>query len=162
MRFPHVCGHHLDPRTPLLFFSHPVMPDSLQPPGLQHTRLLCPSLSPGVCSNSCSLSQWCHPNIPPSVTSFSSCLQSFLASGLFLVSWLFASGGQALELSFSISPCSQYSGSISFRIDWFDLLAAQGTLKSIVQHHSWKTSFFGTQPSLWLNSHIHTWLLEKP
>ena len=63
--------------------------------------------------------------------------------------------------SFSISLCNEYSGLISFRIDWFDLFAVQGILKSLLQHHSSKHQFFGTQPSLWSNSHIHTWLLEK-
>ena len=64
--------------------------------------------------------------------------------------------------SFSISPSNEYSGLTSFRIDWFNLLAVQGTLKSLFQHHNLKASFFGAQPSLWSNSHIHTWLLEKP
>ena len=63
---------------------------------------------------------------------------------------------------FNISPSSEHPGLISFRMDWLDLLAVQGTLKSLLQHHSSKASFFGTQVSLWFNSHIHTWLLEKP
>ena len=63
---------------------------------------------------------------------------------------------------FSISPSSEYWGLISCRMDWFDLLAVQGTLKSLLQHHSSKHQFFSTQPSLWSNTHIHTWLLEKP
>ena len=62
---------------------------------------------------------------------------------------------------FSISPATEYSVLISIRIDWLDLLAVQGTLKSLLQHHSVKATFFGTQPSLWSNSHIHTWLLKK-
>ena len=65
------------------------------------------------------------------------------------------------SFSFSISPSNEYSGLIFFRIDQFDL-AVQGTLKSLLQHTVWKHQFFGTQPSLWSNSHIHTWLLEKP
>ena len=66
------------------------------------------------------------------------------------------------SFSFSISPSNEYSGLISFRIDWFDLLAVQGTLKSLPQHHSSKAyQFLGTQPSLWCNSHIRTWLLEN-
>ena len=64
--------------------------------------------------------------------------------------------------SFSISPSNKYSGLSSFRIDWFHLLAVQGTLKSLLQHHSSKASILQCQPSLWSNSHIHTWLLEKP
>ena len=66
------------------------------------------------------------------------------------------------SFSFSISPSSEYSGVISFRIDWFDFFAVQGTLKSLLQHHSSKASALSAQPSLWSNSHIHTWLLEKP
>ena len=104
--------------------------------GLQHGRLPCPSLSPGACSNSCPLSQWCHPTISSSVVPFS-CLQSFTASGFFsnesvlLIRW-----PKYWSFSFSISPSSEYSGLISFRIVWFDLLAVQGTLKSLLQHHS--------------------------
>ena len=64
--------------------------------------------------------------------------------------------------SFSISPSSEYAGLISFRINWLDLLAVQGTLKSLLQHHSSKASIFGAQLSLWSNTHIHAWLLEKP
>ena len=107
---------------------------SLQPHGLQHTRLSCPSLSPGVCSNSCALSRLCHPTISPSVTLFSSCLQSFPASGSFPVSQLLKVWG------FSISPSNEYSGLISFRTDWFDLLAVQENLKSLLQHHNSKAS----------------------
>ena len=66
------------------------------------------------------------------------------------------------SFSFSISPSNEYSGLISFRIDWLDLLAVQGTLKSLLQQHSSKASILGAQPSLWSNSHIHTWPLEKP
>ena len=114
------------------------MYDSLWP---HEIRLPYPSLSPWVCSNSCPLSQWCHPTISSSVTSFS-CPQSFPASGSFPKNWLFASGGQSIgvSFSFSISPSNECSGFISFRIDWFDLLAIQGTLKSLLQHHSSKTS----------------------
>ena len=114
------------------------MSDSLWPHGLQHTRLPCPSPSPGACSNSCPFSWWCHPTISSSVVPFSSCLQSFPASGSFPMSWFFASGGQSIGVSASIiSPSNEYSGLISFRIDWFDL-AVQGTLKSLLQHHSSK------------------------
>ena len=66
------------------------------------------------------------------------------------------------SFSFSISPSNEYSGLISFRIDWFDLLVVQGTLKSLIQNHIQRHQFFGTQLSLWSNSHIHIWLLEKP
>ena len=90
----------------------------------------------GACSNSCPSSWWCHPTISSSVVPFCSCLQSFPASGSFLMSQFFTSGGQ----SFSISISNEYSGLMSFRIDWFDLLAVQGTLKSLLQHHSSKAS----------------------
>ena len=128
---------------------------------LQHTRFPCPLLSPGVYSNSCPLSQWCHPNISSSVTPFSSCPQFFSASGSFPMSHLFSSGGQSLELQFSTGPFSEYSGLISFRIDWFDLLAVQGTLKSLLQHRSAKASMLWCSAFFIVNSHIHTWLLEK-
>ena len=108
------------------------MSNSLEPHGLQCTRLLCPSLYPRVCSNSCPLSRWCHPTISSFVTCFSSYPQSFPASESFPMSWLFASSGQ------SIGPSA--SGLISLRIDWIDLLAVRGTLKSLLEHHSWKAS----------------------
>ena len=130
------------------------MSNSLQPHGLQHTRLPYPSLSPGVCLKLGPLSQWCHPAISSSVTPFSSCPQSFPASRSFPVSQLFASGGQKYwSFSFSTSPSNKYSGLISFRIDWFDLLVVQGTLKSLLQHHSsnasilWCSAFFMAQLS---------------
>ena len=91
-----------DPLRELLF-SHSVVSDSLRPCGLQHTRLPCPSLSPGVCPNSCPLSWWCHPTISFSVDPFSSSLRSFPASGSFQMSWLFASGGQSIGASVSAS-----------------------------------------------------------
>ena len=87
----------------LLLFSRIVLSDSLRPHGLQHTRFLCPSLSPRVCSNSCPLSWWCYPTISFSITFFSSCPESFPASGSFPVSWLFASGGQSIRTSASAS-----------------------------------------------------------
>ena len=125
----------------LLLFSCLVISNSLRPHELQHTRLPSPSLTPGVCSNSCPWNQWCHPTISLSVIPFSSCLQSFPALGSFLMSWLFASGGQSIGASASaISPSSEYWGLISFRTDWFDLLAVQGTLKSLLQHRSSRAS----------------------
>ena len=108
---------------------------TLWPHGLQHTMLPCPS--PRPYSNSCLSSWWCHPPISSSVISFS-CLQSFPASGSFPMSRFFLSGGQ--NFSFSISPSNEYSGLISFRMDWLDLLAVQGTLKSLLQYHSSKAS----------------------
>ena len=95
----------------------------------------------------------CHPTISSSVVPFSSCLQSSPASGSFQMSQLFASGGQSISFSFSISPSNEYSGLISFRMDWLDLLAVQETLKSLLQHHSskasvlWCSAFFVVQLS---------------
>ena len=93
------------------------MYDSLQPHGLQHARLPCPLLCPRVCSNSCPLSQWCHPAISFSAILFSSCPQSFPASGSSPKSRLFISSGQFWNFSFSTSPSNEYSGLISFRIE---------------------------------------------
>ena len=87
----------------------------------------------GVYSNSCPLSQWCHPTTSSSVNPFFSSFQSFPASGSFPMSWLFTSGAKYWSFSFSISHSNEYSGLISFRIEWFDVLAVQGTLKSLLQ-----------------------------
>ena len=115
---------------------------SLQLHGLQHARLPCPSPSPGACSNS--LSQWCHPTISSSVVPFSSCLQSFPASGSFSnESVLCLRWPKYWSFNFSISPSNGYSGFISFKMDWFYLLAIQGTLKSLLQHHGSKISILG-------------------
>ena len=127
------------------------MSNSLQPHGLQHTRLPCPSLSPRVCSNSCSLSWWCHRTISSSVVPFSSSLQSFPASGSFPMSQVFASGGQSIGASESILPMNIQ--------DWFplelsDLISLQSKgfprvfYTTTVQRHK----FFHAQPSLWSNS----------
>ena len=93
-----------------------------------------------VHSNSRSSSWWCHPAISSSVIPFSSCPQSLPASGSFPMSQLFAWGGQGRSFSFSISPSKEHPGLISFRMDWLDLLAVKGTLKSLLQHHSSKAS----------------------
>ena len=122
-------------------FHRSVISDSLWPDGLQHARPPCPSPTPGVYPNSCPLSQWCHPTISSSVVPFSH-LQSFLASGSFQKSQLFASGGQSIGFSFSLSLSNEYSGLISFRMDCLDLLAVQGTLKSLLQHHTSKASIY--------------------
>ena len=108
-------------------------------PWMQHTRLPCPSPTPRVHPNPCPLSQWCHPTISSSVIAFS-CLQSSLASGSFPISQFFASGAQVLEFQLHHQSFQEYSGLISFRIDWFGLLAAQETLKGLLQHHSSKAS----------------------
>ena len=124
-----------------LLLSHSVTSDSLWLRGLKHTRLPWSSLSLGVCLNSFPLSRWCHPTISSSVTPFSSCPQSFLASGSFPMSQLFTSGSWSIgALSFSISPSNDYLGLISFRVDWFNLLAVQGILKGLLQHRSLKAS----------------------
>ena len=123
-------------------FSRSVMSDSLWPHGLQHARPPCPSPTPGVYSNSCPLSWWCHPTISSSVFSFSSHLQCFPASGSFPMSQFFLHirWPKYWSFSFNISPSNEYSGLISFRMDWLDLLAVQGTPKSLPQHHSSKAS----------------------
>ena len=124
-----------------LLFRHSVASNSLWPHGLQQARLPCHSLSPGVCSNSCPLRQWCHPTISSSVVPFSSCLWSFSASRVFSSeSALHIRWPKYWSFSFSISPSDEYSWLITFRIDWFDLLAVQGTLRNLLQHHSSKVS----------------------
>ena len=122
-----------------VLYSRSVVSDSLQPHALQYARLPCPSPTPGACSNSCPLSRWCHPTISSSVDPFSSRLQSFSASGSFEpvlhIRW-----SKYWSFNFSISPSKEYSGLISFRIDWLHFLTVQGTLKSLLQHHSSKAS----------------------
>ena len=120
-------------------FRSSVISDSLQPMDCS-TTLPCLSPTSGAYSNSCSLSQWCHPTILSSVIPFSSRLQSFLASGSFPMSQFFTSGGQSIGVSASASVLPMNIGLISFRMDWLDLLAVQGTLKSLLQHHSSKAS----------------------
>ena len=112
-------------------FSHSVVSNSLQPHGLQHNRLPCPSPTPEVYSNSRTSCRWCHLTIPSFVMPFSSLLQSFPASGSFSnESVLCINWPKYLSFSFSISPSNEYSGLISFRMDWLDLLAVQETHKS--------------------------------
>ena len=124
-----------------LQFSCSVVSNSLWPHRLQHTRLLFPSPTPEAHTNSCPWHQWCHPTISSSIIPFSSCLQSFPASGSFQMSQLFASRWPKYwTFSFNISPSSEYPGLISFRMDWLDLLTVQGTLKSLLQNHSAKAS----------------------
>jgi len=120
--------------------------------GLHHTRPPCPSPTPEVYSNSCPLSRWCHPIISSSVVPFSG-LQSFPASGSF--PWVGSSHqvAKVWSFSFSISPYNEYSGLISFMMDWLDVLAVQGTLKNFLQHHGskasilWCSAFFIVQLS---------------
>ena len=142
-------------------FSHSVVSDSLWPHGLQHVRPPCPSPTPGVYSNSCPLSRWCHPTISSSVIPFSSHLQSFPASGSFQMSQFFASGGQSIGVSASVLPMHIQ--------DWFPLglsalisLQSKGLSRVFSNTTLQKHQFFSTQPSLWSSSHIHTWPLKKP
>ena len=118
------------------------MSNSLWPHGQEHVRLPCPSPSLGVYSNSGPSRRCCHPTISSSVIPFSSRLQSFPASGSFHESVLHIRWPNYGSFSFSISPSNEYSGLISFRMDWLVLLAVQGTLKSLLQHHSSKASIF--------------------
>ena len=124
------------------------MSDPLRPHELQHNRPPCPSLSPWVFSNSCTLNPWYHPTISSSVVPFSSCLQSFPASGSFPIRW-----PKYWSFSCTISPANEYSGLISYRTDWFGLLAVQGNLKSLLQHINskasvpWCSAFFVVQLS---------------
>ena len=104
----------------MLFFSHSVVSNSLWPHGMQHARHPCCSPSPRACSDSCPLSWWCHPTISSSVIPFSSCLQSFQASGSFpMKSALRISWPKHWSFNFSLSPSNEYSGSVSFKVDWF-------------------------------------------
>ena len=206
----------------LLLFSCKVMSDSLWSHGLKHARLLYPPPSPRLCSNSCSLSQWCYLTISSSVTPFSFCLQSFPASVQFSCSvesnsswphgpaslsitnsrsWLKLISIESVmpsnqfilccplllpplilpsirvfsnesvlhngwpkywSFSFNMIPSNEHPGLISFRMDWLDPLAVQGTLKSLLQHHSSKTSILYCSAFFIVQSHIHTWPLEKP
>ena len=123
----------------ILYICCSVTSDSLWPHGLQHARLLWPSPTARAYSNSCPMSRWCHPTILSSVIPFTSCLQSFPASGSFLRVGSWHQVAKGLELQLQINPSNEYSGLISFRMDWLDLLV-QGTLKSLLQHHSSKAS----------------------
>ena len=134
-------------RTESVQFSCSVMSNSMQPDGLQHARPPCPSPTPRVYLNSCPLSWWCHPSISSSVVPFSSCLQSFPASGSFLMNQLFVSGGQSIGASASVFPVNIQ--------DWFPLgwtgwisLLSKGLSRvfsnTTVQTHQ----FFGAQNSL--------------
>ena len=145
-------------------FSHSVISDSLQPHESQHARPPCPSPTPGVSPNSCASNRWCHPAISSSVVPFSSCPQSLPASGSFPMNQLFAWSGQSIGVSASVSvlPMHTQDWSPLGWTDWLDLLAVQGTLKSLLRHHSLKHQFFGAQLFSQSNSHIHTWPLEKP
>ena len=166
-RCPHLqCECQLEEQNNVLLFSYSVVSDSLQPHGLQHPSLPCPSPSPclHLCSNSCLLNQWCHSTISSSIIPFSSCLQSFPASGSFPMSWIFESDGQSIGASASASVLPMNSQG------WFPLgltglisLLSKGLWivfsSTTVQRHQ----FFSAQPFLLSSSHICTWLtMEKP
>ena len=113
---------------------------SLWPHGMQHIRLPCPSPTPRACSNSCPSSHWCHPTIPSCcplllLPSIFSSIRVFSSESVLSIRW-----PKYWSFSFSISPSKEYSGLISFRTDWFHLLAVQGTLKNLLQHYSSKAS----------------------
>ena len=135
-------------------FSHSVMSNILRPHRLQHTGPPCPSTTPRVYSDSCPLSRWCHPTIsssvntlllPPAIFSSIRVLSNQL---VLLIRW-----PKYWSFRFNISPSSENSGLISFRMDWFDLLAVQGTLESLLRYHSskasilWRSTFFTVQLS---------------
>ena len=132
------------------------MSDSLQPHGLQHTRPPCPSSAPRVYSNSCPLSRRCHPTISSSVIPFSSCLQSFPASGPFQMSQLFASGGQRIGASASASvvPMNAQDWSPLGWTGWISL-QSKGPSRVFSNTTVQKHQLFGAQLSLWSNSHLH-------
>ena len=140
-----------------------VVSDSLRPHGLQHARPPCPSPTPGVYSNSCPLSCWCHPTISSSVIPFSSCPQSFPSSGPFPMSQLFAWGGQSTGVSASTSflPKKSQGWSPSEWTGWISL-QSKGLSRVFSNTTLQKHQFFGVQPSSQSNSHIHTWPQEKP
>ena len=134
---------------------------TLQPHELQHARLPCPSLSPGVFSNSCSLSQWFHPTISSSVVPFSSFPQSFPVSGSFPVSQLFTSHGWSFGASASVLPIN-IQGWFPLGLAGLIFLLFKGLSRVFSITTVRKHQFFGAQSCLWSNSHVHTWLLEKP
>ena len=144
-------------------YSHSVMSDTLRPHGLQHTRLPSPAPTPGAYSNSCLPCRWCHSTISSSVVPFSTCVQSFPASGSFPMSRFFASGVQSIGVSGSASvlPINIQDW---FPLGWTGWISLQSKRLSRVFSHTTvqKHQFFGSQLSLWSKSHICIWLLEKP
>ena len=144
-------------------FSLSVVSDSLWPHEPQHARLPCPSPTSGVHPNPCPLSRWCHPTISSSVTLFSSCPQSFPASGSFQMSQLFTSRGQSIGVSASTSVLPMNTQDCS-PLGWTGWISLQSKGLSRVFSNTTveKHQFFGAQPSSQSNSHIHTWPQEKP
>ena len=143
-------------------FQSLVISSTLRPHGLQRGRLPCPSLSPRVCSNSCPSSWWWYPTISCSLLCFTSCLQSFQASGSFSTSQFFIQGGQSIGASASTSV-------LSINIDWFPLgltplisLLSKWLSRAFPSRTVQKHQLLGSLPSLWSKFLIHRWLLEKP
>ena len=158
----YILGHTLKKKFYLfIYFSVTHLWLTLWPHELQHARLPCSSPSPGACSNSCPLTRWCHPTISSSVIPFSSCLQSFPASGSFLRSWHFASGGQSIEASASVL-LKNIQGWVPLGLTGLITLQFKGLSRVFSNTTVWRHQFLSTRASSWSNSHIHTWLLEKP
>jgi len=133
--------------------SRSVVSDSLRPHESQHARPPCPSPNPGVHSDSRPSSQWYHPAISSSVVPFSSCPQSLPASESSNESTLHMRWPKYWSFSFSIIPSKEIPGLISFRMDWLDLLAVQGTLNSLLKHHSSKASVLRCSAFFTANRH---------
>ena len=144
-------------------FSHSVVSNSLQPHESQHARPPCPSPNPGFDSNSCPSSGWCHPAISSSVVPFSSCPQSLPASESFPMNQLFTWGGQSTGVSAWASILPMYTQDWS-PLEWtgWTSLQSKGLSRVFSNTTNEKHPFFGAQLSSQSNSHIHTWLLEKP
>ena len=151
------------PPSPSVQFSCSVISDPLRPHKLQHARPPCPSLTPGVHSNSCPSSRWCHPALSSSVVPLSSCPQSLPASESFPMSQLFAWGGQSTRVSALASFLPKKSQGWS-PLEWTGWISLQskGLLRVFSNTRVQKHQFFGAQLSSQSNSHIHTWPLEKP
>ena len=151
--------HHIN----MVQFSCSVVSHSLRPHEPQNSRPPCPSPTPGVHPNPCPLSWWCHPTVSSSVVPFSSCPQSFPASGSLLMSQLFASDGQSIGVSAStlVLPMNTQDWSPLGWSGWISL-QSKGLSRVFSNTTVQKHQFFSTQPSSQSNTHIHTWLMEKP
>ena len=141
-----------------MLFGHSVMSHFLWLHGLQHARLPSPSASPRACSNSCTLSWWCHPTISSSVVPFSSYLPSFSASGFSPMSQFLVTGGQTVRASVlaSVLPII-IQGWFPSGLTSLISLRSKGLSRGFSSTTVWKHQFFGAQPSLWFNTHIHIW-----
>ena len=159
----YLCMYKLNPHDiDIVVCNCKVMSDYLRPLELQQTRLPCPALSPGVCSNPCPLSRWCHTTISSPVTPFFSCPQTFPAAGSFSISWLFTLGGQIIgdSASASVLPMNIQNW-FPWELTGLISLLTKG-LSRVFFNTIQKHQFFRAQPPWWHNSHICTWLLAKP